>query len=79
MPFQVVHGATLMCSFGAVPSNLVVLPINMVLSGNQPAANIMDHQPMANIKPFGMCMTLSNPQVATATSAAQGVLTPVRV
>jgi len=76
MPFQVVHGATLMCSFGAAPSNLVVLPINMVLSGNQPAANIMDHKPMMNIQPFGMCASLANPQVATATSLASGVLTP---
>ena len=76
MPLQVVNGALLQCSFGVAPSSLGVLPVNRVMSGNQPAANILDHQPMVNIKPFAMCMTLSNPQVAAATSAAQGVLTP---
>jgi len=76
MPMQVVNGAVLMCSFGMAPSNLVVLPVNRVLSGNQPAANIMDHKPMVNILPFGMCITPSNPQVAAATAAAQVVLTP---
>lgn len=76
MPMQVVNGAVLMCSFGMAPSNLGVLPINRVMSGNQPAANIMDHKPMVNIKPFGMCMSLANPQVASATSLASGVLTP---
>jgi hypothetical protein len=77
MPMQVVNSAQLMCSMGMAPSALVVLPINRVLSGNQPAANIMDHVPMMNIMPFGMCQSLANPTVAAATSAALGVLTPM--
>ena len=31
---------------------------------------------MANVGPFGMCTSLANPQVAAATTAALGVLTP---
>lgn len=76
MPNQVVNGAQLMCSFGVAPSALTVLPVNRTLSSNQPAATIMDHVPMVNIMPFGMCTTPANPQVAAATSAAMGVLTP---
>ena len=77
MAMQVCNGATLMCSCGTAPSSLVVLPVNRVMTSNQPAANIMDHKPMVNIMPFGMCTTLANPTVASATSAAQGVLTPM--
>jgi hypothetical protein len=77
MPMQVVNSAQLMCSMGMAPSALVVLPINREMSGNQPAANIMDHKPMVNIMPFGMCTSLANPTVAAATSAAMGVLTPM--
>ena len=77
MPIQVVNTAQMMCTFGMAPSALVVLPINRVMSGNQPAANIMDHTPMINILPFGACMSLANPTVASATSAALGVLTPM--
>lgn len=76
MPLQVVNGAQLTCSFGAAPSTLTVLPINRTSIANQPEATIQDYLPMVNIMPFGMCVTPSNPQVAAATTAALGVLTP---
>jgi hypothetical protein len=72
----VTQGAMMQCSFGVAPSTLNVLPANRVSANNMPAANIMDHKPMVNIMPFGMCQTVTNPQVAAATSAAAGVLTP---
>lgn len=77
MPMHVVNSAQLMCSMGMAPSALVVLPLNRMLSGNQPAANIMDHKPLVNIMPFGMCRSPANPTVAAATAAAMGVLTPM--
>lgn len=77
MPMHVCNGATLMCSFGVAPSVFTVLPINRTLTSNMPAANIMDHIPMVNILPFGMCITPTNPAVAAATAAAMGVLTPM--
>jgi uncharacterized protein DUF4280 len=77
MAQQVSMGALLMCSFGAAPSSLVVLPKNKVLAEGPPAANIMDHVPMLNIMPFGVCSSPSNPTVAAATAAALGVLTPM--
>ena len=77
MPIQVVNGAKLMCSFGMAPSTLTVLPLRRVNVANQPSATIMDHKPMVNIMPFGNCMSLANPTVASATSAAMGVLTPM--
>ena len=76
MPLQVVNGALLTCSFGASPSTYQVLPVNQVESSYMPAATIMDFVPMTNIMPFGMCNSPSNPQVAAATAAAMGVLTP---
>jgi hypothetical protein len=77
MPMQVCMGASMMCTFGAAPSSLVVLPTNRVLTNQVPDANIMDHIPMVNIMPFGVCMSPSNPTVAAATAAALGVLTPM--
>ena len=77
MPNHVCNGALLKCSMGVAPSSLVVLPINMQTTSNVPAANIMDHIPMVNIMPFGMCQSPANPTVAAATAAAMGVLTPM--
>ncbi|HMS09548.1 MAG TPA: DUF4280 domain-containing protein [Pyrinomonadaceae bacterium] len=76
MPLQVCHGAMMQCSFGVAPSALVVLPKNRVLTNQVPDANIMDHIPMVNIMPFGMCSAPTNPAVIAATSAAAGVPTP---
>lgn len=76
MPTQVVAGAMLRCSMGAAPSALAVLPANRTLTGGPPAANVLDHVPLLNILPFGACSSLANPQVAAATAAALGVLTP---
>jgi hypothetical protein len=77
MPMQVCMGANMMCSFGMAPSSLVVLPANRVMTNQAPDANIMDHIPMVNIMPFGMCTSPANPTVAAATAAALGVLTPM--
>ncbi|BAP45278.1 DUF4280 domain-containing protein [Pseudomonas sp. LJDD11] len=74
---HVCAGATLKCSFGVAPSMLNVLPANRMLTAGMPAANIMDHIPLLNILPFGMCMSMANPMVAAATAAALGVLTPM--
>src|SRR5881392_2978540 len=76
MPSQVVSGAVLACTFGMAPSALNVLPTNKVVA-TAPAANIMDFIPTTNIPPFGMCMSIANPAVASATAAALGVLTPM--
>src|SRR5215469_14152417 len=77
MPMQVCMGAMMQCTFGMAPSSLVVLPTNRVLTNQVPDANIMDHVPLVNIMPFGACMSLANPEVAAATAAAMGVLTPM--
>src|SRR5215510_13296734 len=77
MAIQVCMGATLQCSFGAAPSTLIVLPQNRTMAGGPPAANIMDNKPIVNVPPFGMCSSLANPTVASATAAALGVLTPM--
>jgi hypothetical protein len=75
MPKVVRNTAQLKCSMGLAPAQLIVLP-HGVEDGNQPMATVDDYQPLANILPFGMCQSMANPQVATATAAAQGVLTP---
>lgn len=76
MATQVTMGGTCMCTFGVAPSTVTVLPTNKVMAPT-PAGNIMDQKPLLNILPFGVCTSLANPTVASATAAALGVLTPM--
>lgn len=73
---MVCGGAMCACSFGMALSVLMVTPENKTLT-TQPIATIMDNVPMKNIMPFGMCSSIANPTVASATAAALGVLTPM--
>ena len=73
----VCQGAMLQCTFGLAPSSLMVVVPLRPKCGNMLMATIMDMIPMANIMPFGMCQSMANPQVASATAAAMGVLTPM--
>ncbi len=59
----------LTCTFGMTPSTLQVIP------GNRDAS-IRDNAPMVNVRPFGMCRSMANPQVAAASAAAQGAMIP---
>ncbi|ACK70177.1 conserved hypothetical protein [Gloeothece citriformis PCC 7424] len=79
MGLLVVMGATLQCvPFGTTPSSLIVIPKGLpVFASNRFAATIMDFAPLVNILPFGLCNSLANPTVASATAAALGVLTPM--
>lgn len=76
MPINVVNGATIQCSMGTTPSTLTIPPANKVGTGPAALASVQDHAPMTNIASFGLCRTIVNPQVAAATTAALGVLTP---
>jgi Domain of unknown function (DUF4280) len=76
MPQQVTTTAMMTCPFGLAPSNFVATP-RMVMSSNLDCGVITDNVPIMNIPPFGMCTSMSNPTVASATSAAMGVLTPM--
>lgn len=73
LPF-VTSGTMLSCSMGASPAALVV-PDPLVVA-TTPVATVVDTIPITNIPTFGMCMSLGNPEVAAATAAAEGVLTP---
>ncbi|HEX3705994.1 MAG TPA: DUF4280 domain-containing protein [Mycobacteriales bacterium] len=73
----VVSTAMLTCSEGESPAALDVLPIARVFVGELPVAAIEDHIPLIEVATFGMCRSLTNPEVASATSAAEGKLTPM--
>lgn len=76
MPMQVCSGAQLSCSMGLAPSVFNATPKVAAMPGGAPG-NVQDNVPFLNITPFGLCRSLANPSVASATSAAAGVLTPM--
>ena len=76
MSLAVTTGAMCMCSFGTTPGNLTSTNNMTVLAEGKPILVITDAAPMVNISSCGMCSSLANPQVAAATAAALGVLTP---
>ena len=73
MGLLVVTGGMLQCTMGAMPATFAATGVSVM--GGTPAGVITDIS-MASIPTFGMCMSPANPQVAAATSAAMGVLTP---
>ncbi len=73
----VVTGAMVQCSFGTVPATLAATTQAKLMIGGKPAATIQDMSPIVNIPSCGMCSSMANPTVASATAAALGVLTPM--
>lgn len=79
MPGNNVVGLTsvLHCIFGVTPTPLIVLPDSTVIVDVMLVGNMMQAFPIVNIPTFGLCVTITNPEVATATAAAFGVLIPM--
>lgn len=75
MAKQVCNGAMLKCAMGAAPGAMIVLPTNKTMGCSQPAANIMDNKPFANIPTFGMCKAPTNPAVIAIIASSLGAVT----
>ncbi|MBO4578404.1 MAG: DUF4280 domain-containing protein [Paludibacteraceae bacterium] len=74
----VCNNAKMQCSFGMIPGTFIVVdPMRPKLNSAMAIGNVMDNKPMVNITSFGMCRSLANPSVASATAAALGTLTPM--
>lgn len=70
-------GAVLKCSFGSLPTPFSALPTSGVMAMGRPVGVDTDILPILNLASFGLCRSLSNPMVASATTAAMGALTPM--
>lgn len=73
MANPVVNTTVCTCSFGAAPMPLTATTQQTVSMCSQLSATIMDNV----CTTFGMCSSLANPTVASATAAAMGALTPM--
>lgn len=73
MAFPATLTISCQCSFGMAPSMISITGQMQALAGGKPIATIMDKP----VTPFGMCSSMANPAVASATAAAYGVLTPM--
>jgi hypothetical protein len=71
---QVSTGAEVECTFGDAPGVFSASSENV--AATTPSGVITDVEE-ENITPFGMCSAPTNPEVAAATAAAFGTLTPV--
>jgi hypothetical protein len=69
---MVCSGASLQCSFGTTPS--IFAASGLDCSASSPAGVVTDVGE-ENVPPFGMCVSMANPEVASASSAA-GSLVP---
>ena len=76
MGLLAVTGAQLMCPFGTASGVFHASAKPTVFLQGKCAGTIKDTAATVNIAPFGMCNSLANPMVASATVAALGVLTP---
>ncbi|MCK8785335.1 DUF4280 domain-containing protein [Roseomonas sp. NAR14] len=79
MPEFLTTGCLLTCSFGLAPSVFVAeeLPGKPVIEGGFVTATVAEIIPEDNVPSFAMCSSMENPEVAAATAAAEGVLTPM--
>jgi Domain of unknown function (DUF4280) len=73
VPNLIRTGATVKCSYGTETSSFSATGTEV--SAATPVGVVSDVT-AANVPPFGLCTSLSNPQVAEATRAAQEMLTP---
>lgn len=77
MPCALNMGSMTHCMFGLAPTSLVCVPEGPpVLLGGTPAATMADMAPYANIEPYAMCTTPSNPEV-DAEEGAPAPCTPL--
>ena len=76
MGIPVVAGAACLCTMGTASGQINPTNQMAIRVGGKPVASIADVAPMTNVMPCGMCTSMGNPAVASATAAAMGVLTP---